>query len=201
FFAGAFLAAFFAGAFLAAFFAGAFLAAFFAGAFLAAFFACAFLAAFFAGAFLAAFFACAFLAAFLAGAFLCAAFLAGAFLCAAFLAGAFFAAIFFAGAFLAAFFAVAITFLLDQVDMEPADSNGDGQLFTVRDYPGGAPGTVNRVAGRQRSWSLLCVLRILISSCRGNLPPRAKSHAAGRRHALGRGKRQCPGIVLCPASV
>jgi hypothetical protein len=35
------------------------------------------------------------------------------------LAGAFLAADFFAGAFLAAFFAVAITFLLDQVAKEP----------------------------------------------------------------------------------
>ena len=148
FFAGAFLAeaffaAFFAGAFLAAFFAGAFLADFLAD-FLAAFLAgdrlAAFLADFFfAGAFLADFFAAFFAGDFLAAFF--ADFLAGDFF-AAFLAGDFLPAlIFFAGAFLAAFFAVAITFLLDQVDVEPADSEvGISRLFTVRGYPGwGAP--------------------------------------------------------------
>ncbi|MEP7303451.1 MAG: hypothetical protein ABI699_18195 [Caldimonas sp.] len=46
-----------------------------------------------------------------------------------FIGAAFFAA-FFAGAFLAAFFAVAITFLLDQVDMEPADSEWESASYS-----------------------------------------------------------------------
>ncbi|MDH5538691.1 MAG: hypothetical protein OEY03_04735, partial [Rhizobacter sp.] len=120
----------------AAFFAGAFLAAafFFAGDFLAASF-------FFAGAFFAATF-------FFAGAFFAASFFfAGAFFAAAFLAGDFFAA-FLAGAF---FFAVAITFLLDQVEKKLPSTNSCRYLAAIHrpeSAQEGRPGTMNRVVDR-----------------------------------------------------
>jgi hypothetical protein len=149
--------AFLAAGFFAAFLAAVFLvAAFFAGAFLAAPF---FAAAFFAGAFFAAaFFAGAFFAAaFFAGAFFAAAFFAGAFFAAAFFAGAFFAAAFFAGAFFiaaffaGAFFAVAISFLLDQVEKNRrsvAARHRSTAIHRPKSAQEGCFGTMNRGAKR-----------------------------------------------------
>ena len=149
-------AAFFAGAaFLAgAFLAGAFFAAFLAG-FLAAFLAPDFLAAFlpdFLADFLPAFFAD-FLADFLAVDFLAVDFFA-----VDFFADDFFAVDFLADDFLAAFFAVAITFLLDQVTKEPpafdaSSASGYSSPWTAQE---GRPRSMNSGAGRQRSLSLLC---------------------------------------------
>jgi hypothetical protein len=107
--------------------------------------------------FLADFFAD-FLADFFAPVFLALDFFAVDFLAVDFFADDFFAEVFLADDFLAAFFAVAITFLLDQVTKEPpafdaSSASGYSSPWTAQE---GRPSTMNRVAGWQRSLSPLC---------------------------------------------
>ena len=85
-------------------------------------------------------------------------FFAAIFLAPDFLADDFFAVDFLADDFLAAFFAVAITFLLDQVTKEPpafdaSSASGYSSPWTAQE---GRPRSMNRVAGWQRSLSPLC---------------------------------------------
>jgi hypothetical protein len=168
--------------------------------FLAAFLAPDFFADFLAPERLAAFFAPDFLAAFLAD------FLAPVFLALDRLAPVFFAPVdflalflapidffapvdFFADDFLAAFFAVAITFLLDQVDMEPPafDASSAGGYSSSVDCPGGAPRSDESGCRPAALVVAALVLRILIShqpggqSCRAPSTPTTAHHQSGSR--------------------